>query len=304
MKNKILLFILSFTITHGASSQSKRIGQHDAITSWKAPSNSIASVAEGKQIGQQIIDIVGLKPNFEVVAANVPNAAAVVYGGKRYVLYNPRFIDQLTRATGTQWAAVSVLAHEIGHHLNGHTLANTGSPHQLELEADEFSGFVLRKMGASLKDAQAAMKTAAQDRASKTHPGQQDRLIAIQRGWSQANAQMGGTDIAVSQPVKTAPPTTRQGQASARPAPAISASDIIGDVRFNADPNSSYYVTSRYNLVRVVNNQLTVVGKLTTLNNSRYPYVIYDESVKLLVDRAGNILTQGGKHVGLLRSRA
>src|SRR5688572_668823 len=238
MKN-ILLFLLSFTLAGSAMSQSKRIGQHDAITSWRTTStNSFASAAEGKQIGQQIIDIVGLKPNFEVQAANVQNAAAVVYNGKRYVLYNPSFIDKLIKTTGTKWAAVSVLAHEIGHHLNGHTLAGTGNPHQLELDADEFSGFALRKMGASLSEAQAAMNTIAQDRASRTHPGQQDRLVAIQRGWNQADDQANGRDIARSTPEPTvqqkpAPQPQRQSTVSSN-RPVSSSSGIIGDVRFNS----------------------------------------------------------------------
>ena len=308
MKN-LLLILLSFTLAGSAMSQSKRIGQHDAITSWKTTStNSFASAAEGKQIGQQIIDIVGLKPNFEVQAANVQNAAAVVYNGKRYVLYNPTFIDNLIRTTGTKWAAVSVLAHEIGHHLNGHTLAGTGNPHQLELDADEFSGFALRKMGASLADAQAAMNTIASSRASRTHPGQQDRLVAIQRGWNQADDQANGRDVARSAPqptVQTRPVTPPQKQTTVSAnRSGTSSTSIIGDVRFNSDPHSSYYVTAQYNLVKLVNNRLSVVGKLSSLNNSRYPYMIYDESVKLYVDRSGRIHSQRGQQVGSLRARA
>ncbi|MFL9845731.1 M48 family metalloprotease [Flavobacterium rhizosphaerae] len=101
----------------------------------------------------EIMSVIGLKPNFELRVANVPNAAAVVIKNKRYILYNPKFMNQINKASGTNWAAISILAHEIGHHLNGHTLDNVGSRPQTELEADEFSGFVLRKMGATLPDA-------------------------------------------------------------------------------------------------------------------------------------------------------
>lgn len=306
MKTKILLFAFSFLLSAGVYGQSNRIGQHDAVRNWKVPSNSFATVAEGQQIGQQIIDIVGLSPNFEIQAANVPNAAAVVYGGKRYVLYNPSFINQLTRATGTRWAAVSVLAHEIGHHLNGHTIRNSGSQHKLELEADEFSGFVLRKMGASLSEAQVAMKLAAGQRASKTHPGQQDRLVAIQRGWEQADNQMAGRDVARSVPAtqqRTVRTQTSTRQA-ARNAVPISASNILGQVRFKADPNASYFVTTQYNLVKVVNQGLSIIGKLAGSNNARYPYVIYDNKTQLLVDRRGNIVTRSGQLVGTLTARS
>jgi hypothetical protein len=299
MKNKILLFFLSIIIAGGTLAQSTRIGQHDAVTNWKAPAQNFASATEGKMIGQQIIDIIGLKPNFEIQAANVPNAAAVVYGGKRYVLYNPQFIDRLIKATGTRWAAVSVLAHEIGHHLNGHTLGASGSQPKLELEADEFSGFVLRKMGASLQEAQVAMKLAANERGSKTHPGQQDRLVAIQKGWEQANGQLGGRDLA-----QTTPRQVQQPRAATQPAsPQTRATpNIIGEIKFNTDPGSRYFLTNQYNLVKLVNNQLNVIGRMATTDNRQFPYMIYDNSTQLLVDTRGNIITRNGQQVGLLKA--
>jgi hypothetical protein len=300
MKNKILLFFLSLLFAGNVIGQGTRIGQHDAVKSWKAQASNIAA-AEGKQIGQEIIEVMGLKPNFEIMAANVPNAAAVVYGGKRYILYNPNFIDRLIRATGTRWAAVSVLAHEIGHHLNGHTIGNTGSQQKLELEADEFSGFVLRKMGASLGEAQVAMKLASGERASRTHPGQQDRLVAIQKGWEQAHQQSGGS-VASAKP-NHQPKAQRQQPATRTSGAAIASRNILGVVRFHSDPNKHYYVTTQYNLVRVVNNQLSIIGKLSNSNSKQFPYIIHDNRTQLLVDRGGKILTTGGKQVGRLTAR-
>ena len=311
MKNPLILFIFSL-FSSVIMAQQGRIGDHDAVTKW-TPSTTIASPfassAEGRQIAQRIIDVVGLKANFDIREANIPNAAAVVYGGKRYILYNPNFINQLTKATGTKWAAISVLAHEIGHHLDGHTLTASGSQPELELEADEFSGFVLRKMGASLAEAQAAMKTLASERASRTHPGQYDRLSSIAKGWKQADAQLTGrNDVATVIPTvpQTADPTVssrRQRSPNTTGETAISGRYIIGDVRFNSDPNSAYYVTTQYNVVKVANNQLQVVGKLKSLNNSQYPYLIYDNSTQLYVDARGNILTRRGQAVGSLSAR-
>ena len=259
--------------------------------------------ADASAIIQEVIDVVGLKPNFDVRATpQVPNAAAVIHGGKRYILYNPDFFTSLTRATGSKWAAVSVLAHEIGHHLDGHTLSQIGSQPKSELEADEFSGFVLRKMGATLTDAQAAMKTAASQRGSSTHPGQYDRLVAIADGWNKADAQATGRKyVAQSRPAPQPPVAGVQAPAAS---PVLNDRSIIGDVRFSADAGAAYYVTARYNLVRVKDNNVSVVGKLTTLNSATFPYLIYDESnVQLLVDAYGNIVTKGGRRVGQLRAR-
>ena len=80
---------------------------------------------------------------------------------QRVIAFNKDFIGLVKRATGgNAWAPVSVMAHEIGHHLSGHTITPGGSQPPTELEADKFSGFVLYKMGASLDDASSASITA------------------------------------------------------------------------------------------------------------------------------------------------
>lgn len=92
----------------------------------------------------------------------------------------------MTASTGTSWAAISILAHEVGHHLNGHTLEATGSRPPSELEADKFSGFVLQKLGSNLGNATAAMKAFGSEQGSTTHPAKAERLAAITAGWLQA----------------------------------------------------------------------------------------------------------------------
>ena len=136
----------------------------------------------------QIVQRSGLVPNFVVGQGNVPNAAAglrrTVQGGQeRLILYNPDFLDRVARATRTDWANTSIIAHEIGHHLQGHTLQSGGSRPLIELEADEYSGFMMARLGSSLAQAQIAMRTLASDTGSASHPAKDQRLAAIARGW-------------------------------------------------------------------------------------------------------------------------
>jgi hypothetical protein len=87
----------------------------------------------------------------------------------------------------TYWTSISILAHEIGHHLSGHTL-KTGTNHfQKELEADKFSGFVLYKMGASLEQAIAAITLFGDLIDTRTHPNKTKRIEAIKAGWNEAS---------------------------------------------------------------------------------------------------------------------
>lgn len=308
MKRPVLFILSLFLFTSSFAQISIRIGQH-APASW-SPSlrSSFSSSSEANYYAQEIIDVVGLKPNFTVQAANVENAAAVTYNGKRYVLYNPNFINALVQRTGNKWAAISVLAHEIGHHLNGHTVSGTGSQPAIELEADEFSGFVLRKMGASLADAQAAMQVLASQTASRTHPAQYDRLASIEKGWNRGNGSTTSSRDVVNVPQpRPQQPVVQQRQSypangrKTATSPVLSSSDIIGTVQFNSEPNVRYYVTTQYDVVKLNRNNRTVtVGKLARQNSQAYPYRLYDNQTQLVVNSRGTILTTRGQQVGTL----
>ena len=283
MKKALFSLLLTFIVAH-------------AFPQTQVQNNSTTPELIGK-----IISVVGLKPNFEIRASNVPNAAAVVSSGKRYILYNPNFIAGLIKLSGNEWSAVSVLAHEIGHHLNGHTLDNHGSVPGEELEADEFSGFVLKRMGASLDDAQVATKMAADARGTATHPGQRDRLVAIERGWNNANNQLlGKVDLEINKPKLQPGPAVELE--SLKTQNVLDEKYIAANVYFNADSKGKYFVTTRLNLVKVQDNQLFLIGKVSPLKSTDFPLLIHDEDEKtqLFVDAAGTIVTPKGKKVGRL----
>ena len=162
---------------------------------------------------QRIMGFTGLPANFVVTAGPVDNAAAVILLDKaqvpqRVIAFNPDFIAASTRATGGDtWAPVSIMAHEIGHHLSGHTITGGGSRPAIELEADRFSGYVLHKMGAALADATKAILTFGTDADQPTHPSKSRRAAAIAQGWQESCRQSGAADCAAGNapPVATAP---------------------------------------------------------------------------------------------------
>lgn len=251
-----------------------------------------------KKVINGIISVIGLRPNFEIREANVPNAAAVVLNGKRFILYNAEFMDDINTASGTYWAGISILAHEIGHHLNGHTLDRKGSRPDTELEADEFSGFVLNKMGASLIEAQAAMAVAASQRASHTHPAKADRLQSIATGWNTANGQSG---VAKNQP---------SGQHAERPVlvrrepqtRGISGADIAFDVEFASDANGIYFITDKGDLINVEDGSAYHIGSLSESNKRGYKLMLSDRNYNYLYIATGGRIENGvGKRVGTIR---
>lgn len=290
------------------------------------------------KVVKDIMSVIGLKSNFELRAANVPNAAAVIVKSKRYILYNPDFMDKINSATGNKWAAISILAHEIGHHLNGHTLDKVGSRPQTELEADEFSGFVLRKMGASLEEAQSAMALIASMKGSHTHPAKNDRLAYIANGWNSASegeratavAENNVKPVAPKQPViaqKTSvvkkpatqrpvtvqkPVAARNGQAvkqSSRQqkiqASASSNKNVVSDAHFDANPHGKYYLTSKGNLVQVANDKVYLIASLEKSDRPGYKLMLDDKASpdNIYIASEGTLVSSNGRKIGYLQTR-
>ena len=159
---------------------------------------TFGSDGEADDAVERIVKATGLEPNFVVETVSDGNAAAALdeSGEQRLLLYNPTFMEEVEQETGNRWAGISIMAHEIGHHLQGHTITGGGSKPLIELEADKFSGFVLGKLGAELKDAQAAMKLISSEKGSATHPPKKDRLAAIAVGFRDAKITVvGGCDM-------------------------------------------------------------------------------------------------------------
>ncbi len=123
-----------------------------------------------------------------MMCPNTDNCFATVIEGQPFIVYDNAFLNRVEETTKTDWAAVSILAHEIGHHANFHTIDGTGSRPEKELEADYFSGFWLHEMGANLSQSQEAMRHFQGEFVTATHPPQSQRLLAIKKGWDEAES--------------------------------------------------------------------------------------------------------------------
>jgi hypothetical protein len=161
-----------------------------------------------EKVVERILKPIGLMRNFKVMECpETRNCFAAVLNGQRFILFDGAFMQQIESDTETDWSAISIMAHEIGHHLQGHTLTSGGSSHQKELEADKFSGFVLHQLGATLDEATVAIKTIASPRPSVSHPARATRLESITKGWMEADEVYPRTrSVTPSKPVVVAAP--------------------------------------------------------------------------------------------------
>lgn len=142
--------------------------------------------SEAERIVQELVDVMGLEKNFVVKSSNVKNALASFDGKQRYILYSTSFLEQFKTEGSSRWGAYAVLAHEIGHHLNGDTFRekDVRRRREMELKADLFSGSVLRMLGATLAEAQSGINAIKEVRETPSHPKKDARLEAVSNGWS------------------------------------------------------------------------------------------------------------------------
>lgn len=218
---KLLLLLFLFTGSLGLMAQKEN--QCGFINPPPSLRSDFASVYEARSYINTMLDRISWQQNFQVVEQNgINNAYATISKGQRYIVYDNRFLEKLDSYAGTKWASISVLAHEMGHHYYNHTLNSTGSNPPMELQADFFSGYVMEKMGASLREAEAAMSKIASPQASSSHPAKADRLNAIAKGWNSANS---GTNQTASRNPASAPKPQTYPQPQQRSEPVTNNND-------------------------------------------------------------------------------
>ncbi len=168
--------------------------------------NNFASVYEARDIVKRMLDTIKWKENFTLQEKNgINNAYATIINNKRWIIYDNDFLESLDEYAATKWASISVMAHEVAHHKLNHVFSGKGSTVPTEIEADDFSGYVMNKLGATLAQSVAAIKTISTDQASSTHPAKKDRVDAITKGWNRAQTE--GTATKPPATTGTTPPT-------------------------------------------------------------------------------------------------
>ena len=147
MKN--LLFILSFLVTLNSFSQNDGL---EICFQYQKSLKGFSSNKSAIDALNKILNVIGASQNFSLISCDeINNALAITYKGERYILYDRNFLNTLEELSNN-WSSTFILAHEIGHHINGHTrdflISNVLDNQSLEdrrkeeIEADEFAGKV------------------------------------------------------------------------------------------------------------------------------------------------------------------
>ncbi len=200
--NKILLLFLSvvFCSVQLVEAQSKIVTNFYGVEIMKSVCKDSGSSLQDADVERLITDMLtrsGAENRFIIQSCNeINNCQAIVRkDGKAYLYLHPDFVSWLKSINITMgatpkdkdWKVLCVLAHELGHLVNNHFTDSTSnlSQHDLELEADEYAGYMLNLMGASLQHALLCM-VYINETGSSTHPGRKERIRALEKGFNKA----------------------------------------------------------------------------------------------------------------------
>lgn len=148
----------------------------------------------------QMLEKLGTRNRYIIKSCSqIDNCQAILYKGKPFILYNPDFLNKVKRlnfskanlpgADDKDWETLTILAHELGHHINNHLInpEPDATQREMELEADETAGFIIYLMGGSLMQAQLAYYNLnVSDKGDYEHPPRKQRLDIVSKGWNNA----------------------------------------------------------------------------------------------------------------------
>jgi len=238
---------------------------------------------------ERIVRVSGLEMNFVLIATSSTPSSAQVVNGQRIIMFDPRFMARIANAACPDWGAMSVLAHEVGHHLAGHTIRASTTQWKDELEADEFSGFVLARLGASLVDATGAATSILPEASTPTHPGRLDRVKAITYGWQNAHEQE-ATGLTAS---RRDHQITPQPQLSFLPRPRQLQGDrntFVSRLILYGD-NLDYYVDDSAKIVGY-DGESHPIGEKVAASTASFAWVFRAQNVEYDVDFSGKVYTR------------
>ncbi|MEM9078185.1 MAG: hypothetical protein AAGC43_14170 [Bacteroidota bacterium] len=178
MKNLVLLSLL-VNLNIGFS-------QYCTYSGGVCGNNLWAATNYAENVVEEICEVLDID-YIDIYQGSLQNACATVLDGEPIIIYNPDFLNFLYQRN--TWAPVSVIAHEVGHHLSKHSSWYGQFEHSWtrELKADYISGYALYKLGCrNLNDARSTFYIMFNWIGSSSHPDSPRRIAALTQGYLRA----------------------------------------------------------------------------------------------------------------------
>ena len=198
MKKAALLFSFTLIAWHAMAQKNPGFGANG--TQEVCSQLSFSSDEEVMNLVGQILDYAGVSNrSYEVKGcSNASGCFATVIKDQQYIVYQPDYLKSVKKHGFTStslpkeskdWQALTILAHEVGHLINGHFYNSRPDVKawDKELQADVFAGRILYQMNSTLEQAQDVYFTSiVPEQGSMSHPPRKQRLEAIAKGYNTA----------------------------------------------------------------------------------------------------------------------
>tara|TARA_B100000787_G_scaffold140509_1_gene109511 strand:- start:15 stop:2387 length:2373 start_codon:yes stop_codon:yes gene_type:complete len=191
---KKIIYLLIF-ISYSSFSQDYGNNQDVGKLCAAIQANNFTTDSAADNALEQILEVIGASKNFVLQpCSNINNALATSFNGIRYIFYDRDFMNTLNE--GNDEGNLFILAHEVGHHINGHTVdwllhetankTTLSNRRKQELEADEFAGFILARLGGSISSINEVLVkiSSNSDDSFSTHPSRDKRIFAAIKGFN------------------------------------------------------------------------------------------------------------------------
>jgi len=141
----------------------------------------------------EILNVVKLKWNGRILECPDFGGKLVTFveNGTPWIVYDSELFSEASEFNS--WAIKGMFAHELSHHLMYHTSydpTNYRLMRREELDADEWAGYILRKLGANKKESLLFLDLAEHPSCEieefSTHPCRKQRDEAVLKGWTEA----------------------------------------------------------------------------------------------------------------------
>ncbi len=146
----------------------------------QARTNDLSGVPD---VVDRIMRTLAFNVDFDIfIAEKEDNAFASVTNGRKILVVDVGFVSRINRVAGTEWGAIQIIAHEVGHHIAGFG----DDRHRSELNADYWSGQACQRLGSAKDAAQKAILAVGTDADTPSHPNKRRRADVIGQGWEDA----------------------------------------------------------------------------------------------------------------------
>ena len=151
---------------------------------------------EVKYVLRDIEHIIGIKLDLQILESPdlKDNCVSLRYHNQPYIIFSPKFFIQISNLYRNPEPLYAVLGHEVAHHLKD-DLRREGVMVFDEMEADYYSGKILKNIGLDEKELEIAIKFMDNYPEGKSHPPVTERKRKVRQGWQDTPAPESGKAI-------------------------------------------------------------------------------------------------------------